>query len=80
MKPHSVYAAGAMLLLGILAPTPNAAQSQGLDFDPARPFAKVGAPAEWVNRFRSGKPEIDPNDRFRNLTSREWVDSWTKRI
>jgi hypothetical protein len=79
MKPSFLYAAGAMLIVGVLGAAPNWAQSQGGDFDPARPFAKVGSPADWVDQFRTGKPERDPNDRFRNLTSREWVDSWTKR-
>src|ERR1700730_18534953 len=48
-------------------------------FDPSRPFAGITAPDQWVSQFQTRKPELDANDRFGNLTTREWVDAWTKR-
>jgi hypothetical protein len=46
-------------------------------FDPAKPFAGITAPAQWVARFRPGPPVIVPNDPFGNMTSREyWTQSW----
>jgi hypothetical protein len=55
------------------------AQSGSSDFDPARPFGKIRSAAEWVSRFQTGESALSSNDRFRNLTSREWVDAWIKR-
>src|SRR5215470_18039797 len=71
-----LYAGGAMLVSCLLT---CAAHAQGAGFDPARPFAEITSPDDWVKRFQTGAPTLDPNDRFRNMTSREWVDAWTKR-
>src|SRR5215475_2813853 len=79
MRRTCVQAAAALLTFWLLGPTIASAQSEGYDFDPARPFAKINSPDQWVRQFQTGKPALDPNDRFRNLISREWVDSWTKR-
>jgi hypothetical protein len=68
----------AILAVFALAPVCSLAQSDSTAFDPARPFAKISSTQDWVNQFRTGKPNLDPNDRFRNLTSDEWADSWTK--
>jgi len=53
--------------------------AQAPRFDPARPFAAITTADQWVSQFQTRKPELDANDRFRNMTSREWVDAWTKR-
>jgi len=79
MKLSSWYAIGTILVASLSAPALIAAQLQTSDFDPAHPFAKLASATEWANRFRAGKPEIDSNDRFRNMSSRDWVDAWTKR-
>lgn len=79
MKLRSLYVAGTVLVAVLSALALIPAQSQTSDFDPAHPFAKLGSAVEWANRFRTGKPDIAPNDRFKNMTSREWVDAWTKR-
>jgi hypothetical protein len=79
MKPKSLYAAGAILAVSLSAAVISSAQPQSSDLDPTHPFAKIKTAAEWTDRFRGGKPEIDRNDRFSNLTSREWADAWTKR-
>jgi hypothetical protein len=79
MKLKSLYAAGAILLASLSASALIAAQSPAANFDSAHPFAKIRTAAEWTDRFRSNKPAIDANDRFGNMTSREWADAWTKR-
>src|SRR5215475_11137619 len=79
MKPGFVVVAGALLVCTLFGSAPSGAQPDPADFVPARPFPKVSSATYWANRFRTGKPALDPNDRFRNMTSREWVDSWTKR-
>lgn len=79
MKLKSLYAAGAILVASLSASALIAAQSPAADFDPAHPFAKIRTAVEWTDKFRSNKPAIDANDRFHNMTSREWADAWTKR-
>ena len=79
MNLRPLYIAAAVLLVCVSAPASMSATSQSQDFDPSHPFAGISSAAEWANRFRSNKPDIDSKDRFRNLTSREWVDAWTKR-
>jgi hypothetical protein len=74
MKLMIAVTAVVILLTGTLGA--GFAQS---DFDPARPFANVTSPDEWVDKFVTRRPALDQNDRFRNMTSREWVDSWAKR-
>ena len=78
MKLKSLYAAGAILVASLSASL-IAAESPAADFDPAHPFAKIRTAVEWTDKFRSNKPAIDANDRFHNMTSREWADAWTKR-
>jgi hypothetical protein len=78
MKLKSLYAAGAILVASLSASL-IAAETPAADFDPAHPFAKIRTAVEWTDKFRSNKPAIDANDRFHNMTSREWADAWTKR-
>lgn len=61
-----------LALLGVVAMPANAQQQA---FDPGDPFANISSAGEWVERFSTGAPEIDPSDRFRNLTSREWTET-----
>ena len=79
MRLRSFCAAGAIVVGFLSAPALAPAQSQSPDFDPAHPFAKLGSAIEWANRFRTGKPDMNASDRFKNMTSRDWVDAWTKR-
>jgi hypothetical protein len=55
------------------------AQLAGQDFDPANPFARISSADEWVKRTKTGTPALDPNDRFRNLTSVDWAAAWEER-
>jgi hypothetical protein len=62
-------------LAACLGTAPAFGQPQNLDFDPLDPFANLFSAEEWTARFSTGAPEIDPNDRFRNMSSREWTDA-----
>lgn len=51
------------------------AYGQPRNFDPEHPFANISSAEEWTGMFATGIPSHDPNDRFRNLTSREWTET-----
>nr|TFG51763.1 MAG: hypothetical protein E4H34_05865 [Hyphomicrobiales bacterium] len=75
MKSTKWYLLGASALASCFVTALAFAQAQDLDFDPADPFANIASAQEWTGKFASGVPAIDPNDRFRNLTSREWTET-----
>ena len=54
-------------------------QSSGQAFDPANPFARASSSRDLIAMLIAGKPELNPNDRFRNLTSEAWTAAWEDR-
>ena len=72
--PISNALAAAALSLSVGSVT-ALAQQQMPNFDPENPFANIIGAEEWTGRFATGAAELDPNDRFRNLTSREWTET-----
>jgi hypothetical protein len=72
---------GAVIVMGaaVLGVSGLLAQSAGQDFDPSDPFARVKAADEWVKTVKTGAPDLDQNDRFRNLASEAWTAAWEGR-
>lgn len=65
----------ALVIVTRLGSVPVRAQAQDLDFDPENPFANITSAEQWTEKFATGVPSIDPNDRFRNLTGRKWTET-----
>src|SRR4029453_16735665 len=79
MRSWTIY--GAVVLVGAaaLGVVGLMTQSAGQDFDPANPFARVTSVSEWAKTVETGARALDPNDRFRNLTSEDWAAAWEGR-
>lgn len=65
----------AVVIAAGLEIAPVYGQPQDLNFDPENPFANISSAEQWTSMFATGVPAIDPNDRFRNMTSREWTEA-----
>jgi hypothetical protein len=79
MKSWTIW--GAVVLVGAAAVGVIGlmTQSAGQDFDPSDPFARIASAADWVKTAETGARALDPNDRFRNLTSEAWAAAWEDR-
>ena len=79
MRSRLLYSATALTVASVLGVAGFLAQSAGQDFDPSDPFARIASAGDWVKATVTGEPALDPNDRFRNLTSEAWAAAWEER-
>jgi len=79
MKSWTIYGGAGLIGAAVLGVAGYLTQSAGQDFDPGDPFARITSAADWVKTAETGARALDPNDRFRNLTSEAWAAAWEDR-